>query len=423
MSAESPTDPFTPPRVAGDVEIARFPSAPDDRRDWRVSFGGRLHFLTDVETARRILALSTGSSGGTYDQAYRRYSALAGSDAESFGSFVEWCEKRRSALEELAGKSDGHPLKFRLQLLGEETCRRIVGRLGWLFRPVPVILLSLWCACIMAAAVEARPAGWQGSFALAALLALAGILVHEFGHITACVKHGARQGGIGVGLYWIWPAFYADVRGSWTLAAPQRLQVSVGGLYFQAFYLAGLATAALATANPTLWTAVQITLVLMFTTFNPVFKYDGYWILADWLDVINIHSRIAGHLHTLLGASGRRRRFLLGSVWTRVSVGFSLAAVGYVGYIGFELFRSVRAAQGYLAVAWRHAGGVVTVSDAVHQWGGVLFALVQILIMILALVVLGARSLRAMGAVFQGRGSGRDGMDSSKPRSSGEAAA
>src|SRR5579859_6917046 len=200
MSGESAADSSSPPRVTGDVDIARFPSPGVAAERWRVSISGRVHFLSDAETARRIFALAHGT---TYARAHQCYCELAGSDACAMDAFIAWSEQHRAQLETLADTPDGHPLKFRHRLLSESGCNRVARRLAGLFRRLPTTLLLLISVVLVTRYELTPPAHWQGTFWLAVPLALFGIFVHEVGHITACVRYGARQGGIGVGLYWI----------------------------------------------------------------------------------------------------------------------------------------------------------------------------------------------------------------------------
>src|SRR6185312_10249058 len=354
--------------------------------------------------------------GDSYAQAYDKYSNIAGSSACAIDSFIAWSERHRTKLEELAVTPDGHPLKFRRQLLGEARCERMARYAVWLFRTLPALVLLLLSAVTVGVFVLDSPAHWQGTFWLAAPLALLGIFVHELGHVTACVRYGARQGGIGVGLYWIWPAFYADVRGSWSLPAPQRLQVSAGGLYFQSIYAAVLASLGMATSSATFGMAVQITLLLMATTCNPVFKYDGYWILADLFNATNIHTRIANHLKALLHDRGVARRSILVSRWTWLSAIFAVCAVGYIAYIGFELFRSASTGLEHLAGNWRALTAPTPADNRFALWLSNLGLVLQLALVGIAIVVLGTRSLRATTSILHGRGVDDHARSNKEPR-------
>ena len=59
---------------------------------------------------------------------------------------------------------------------------------------------------------------------------------HEFGHAAACRYSGGRPGGMGCGLYLVWPAFYTDVTDAYRLDRRGRLRTDLGGLYFNAIF-------------------------------------------------------------------------------------------------------------------------------------------------------------------------------------------
>jgi len=124
------------------------------------------------------------------------------------------------------------------------------------------------------------------------MLTVLGVLVHELGHLAACVRYHASHGGIGVGLYWCVPVFFAEVHGAWLLARQQRAVVDAGGLYLQSVYLALLGATYLVSEAPAVLAAIVCSHYLMLHTLNPVLKYDGYWLLSDLTGVHNLHQSV-----------------------------------------------------------------------------------------------------------------------------------
>lgn len=395
---EQTNDHRIPPRIAGDIAIARFPDASGK---WRVSLSGHTHFLTDAETAQRIRALAIPPSGKLdYGMAYASYRRDAGATPQSFDGFVQWCEMHRARLEQLSSTPDGHPLRFRRLLLDQHACARIATPLGVLFNRV-CMGLAWSAALLLVARYLAHPQSTVGAgFWPAAAITLLGVLVHEFGHVAACIRFGARQGGIGFGVYWIWPAFYADVRGSWVLDHRRRAVVSLGGLYFQSIYLALLIVATLATANATLALAIGMTLLLMATTLNPVFKFDGYWILSDLLNVTNLHTRIASHLRALVNARADAAWRLLRRPMTALCAGFALVAIAYVGYVFYVMAIAGGRTAMRLPALWSDVAALATSGWAVDQLASVATAAVSIVLQLalvgMATVFLGIRSVQSL---------------------------
>jgi putative peptide zinc metalloprotease protein len=156
-------------------------------------------------------------------------------------------------------------------------------------------------------------------------LAVAAIgLIHELGHATACARYGAPHGGVGFGLYLVFPAFYADVTKAWRLPPRQRAVVDLGGLYFQCLLLIPLGLIALATRDALLLHVFWVVNFMMLFTLNPVFKMDGYWLLSDLSGLRNLHKRMTETLvilvrklrrkplpeQTLTAVTGARRKLL-----------------------------------------------------------------------------------------------------------------
>lgn len=130
---------------------------------------------------------------------------------------------------------------------------------------------------------------------IAALIVILGVIVHEIGHLSVCHKYGASHGGIGFGLYWIFPTFYSDVTGAWVLSRKRRAHVDIGGVYLQSVYLILIGTWLLFATNKAIPYAVNtISLAMMAYTLNPVLKFDGYWLLSDLTGSTNLHEKISG---------------------------------------------------------------------------------------------------------------------------------
>jgi len=392
-----------PPDVAGDVTIARF-SGRDSDEKWLVSVN-HSHFLTSRSNAEKIAALANGGADRSYDDAYRAY-CNAAADPGAKEHFIDWCERHRQRLEGLADTPDTHALRYRRLLLSRPACERVAAWLGWLFRPP--VFATVWIAALALVVFRMLHHGTHvssGNYWLAAGLALFGVLLHEFGHVTACVRHGARQGGIGVGLYWIWPAFYADVRGGWVLGHGARAVISLGGLYFQSIYLAALCAIELMAGRATVSMAISISMLLMFTTLNPVFKYDGYWIFSDLLNVTNLHARISGHLRALLVSDRATRAGLLCTQMTGVSVAFAVLAAGYISYLLTMMLGTVAGEIARLPQLWLGASRSITQHLPLVGEGGMsiarfLSALLGVAFLELAICVLGYRSLQSARKVL-----------------------
>lgn len=129
-------------------------------------------------------------------------------------------------------------------------------------------------------------------------LSLATLLAHELGHAAACARFGAPPSAIGFTMYVVYPAFYCDVSAAWTLSRRQRLVIDVGGFHFQLIAVAALAVGFGVTGWAPLHLAAWMALGTCALSLNPMFKFDGYWIVADALGVANLateRTRILRH--------------------------------------------------------------------------------------------------------------------------------
>lgn len=179
---------------------------------------------------------------------------------------------------------------FRFTLLPKFIVQPIAKYLSFAFlRPVVYSLLSIIGFAIAIAPyntllLNIDPTGFFWSY----LLFLGSLLMHEFGHASACSRYGAKPSDIGFTVYLIWPAFYSDVSDAWKLNRWQRVVVDIGGVFFQLFIAALYVIIFCITA----WAPIKLALLMIagscLFTLNPIFKFDGYWVLADSLGITNL---------------------------------------------------------------------------------------------------------------------------------------
>lgn len=122
-------------------------------------------------------------------------------------------------------------------------------------------------------------------------------VLHELGHAFTAQRYGCRVPAMGIAFVVMWPMLYTDANEAWKLPHKRhRLAIGAAGM------LAELALAVVATA---LWNVVpdgplRAALFLLATTTwivtlginaSPFMRFDGYFLLSDWLDTPNLHSR------------------------------------------------------------------------------------------------------------------------------------
>lgn len=121
--------------------------------------------------------------------------------------------------------------------------------------------------------------------------------LHELGHAYMAKRAGCRVQSMGVAFIVMFPMFYTDVSDAWRLKDRNaRLMISAGGILAEL----GLAVVALFVwsllpEGPLRTGAFLLSSITWITTIminiNPFMRFDGYFILSDFLQVDNLQSR------------------------------------------------------------------------------------------------------------------------------------
>ena len=129
---------------------------------------------------------------------------------------------------------------------------------------------------------------------------------HELGHAVACRRWGVRCREMGVQLLFGVPCLYCDTTESWQLRDKwKRMGISAGGIYFEGFLAAGSAilyhfTVPGAVHDLCLNLLFVCTLGTLLVNANPLLRFDGYYLLADGLEIANLEARARSHAHAAL---------------------------------------------------------------------------------------------------------------------------
>lgn len=121
--------------------------------------------------------------------------------------------------------------------------------------------------------------------------------VHELGHAFTAKRFGCRVPSMGVALLVLVPMLYTDVNEAWKLTSRrQRLAIGLAGVTAEL----GCAAVALAAwgflpAGPArsvaFLVATSIWVATVFINLSPFMRFDGYYVLSDWLEMPNLHAR------------------------------------------------------------------------------------------------------------------------------------
>ena len=236
----------------------------------------------------------------------------------------------------------------------------VVGRL---FNYSAVIIWTIAAVIAMGFAwTHSQPLGEElrMMFSSAALPLLAAIWIilksfHEIGHAVAAKRKGVRVGKFGITFFLFAPIPYVDVTDAWRLPSVwSRVQIALAGVYLEG-WTAIFATAAYVILPEGLGKHLAAQWMVMagpatwLVNANPLMKMDGYYALADGINIPNLrmHGRNfwASVLDTTLLGVPRRSSLLTG--WR-----CQAAAIHSIASIAFQ-------------AAWM-SGLIIAVS----QWGG-----------------------------------------------------
>ncbi|MBI2517549.1 MAG: hypothetical protein HYV95_11645 [Opitutae bacterium] len=326
----------TLPRPLYDIHISPFPEGADAELRYVVEAGTR-SFVVTQPVRVLIEALSESSDPVRVRRSLLEETGVAMSDGELVGAIARL---PRALFVESEHTQDNGLLFVPMPILKQAWVAWLATRLQHAYDRRFLIAVALLAAVALPLCFQemAAPRVLTGVSPLASatlLLALAvSALGHELGHAAACARFGVPPGHIGFGLYVIFPVFYADVTRAWRLAPARRVIVDLGGLYFQTILLLLAAPLFLAGfASEAMYLFFFYNAGAMLHNLSPVFKLDGYWLLADLARIPNLHRRTFAYiLHLLhiqrLGADQLQPRLNL------ILLGYGILVAAYFFYLG-----------------------------------------------------------------------------------------
>jgi putative peptide zinc metalloprotease protein len=195
---------------------------------------------------------------------------------------------------------------------------RIVPRAAWIVSPVcrvlyiVLVLSSLALVFSQFDELAQRLPRFRDFFSggnlpwLAISLAVVKSL-HELGHAFACKYYGGECNRIGVMLIAFTPALYCDVTDAWLLPhRRQRIAVSGAGILVE-LGLAAAATWLWAATQPGVFNSLCLNVMFvcsvgtLLINGNPLLRFDGYYIFADWLEAPNLQQQASDAFYRVLG--------------------------------------------------------------------------------------------------------------------------
>jgi len=175
---------------------------------------------------------------------------------------------------------------------------------GFLFftRPVQIIFLLITLLGLAAFSQVIRNPDYRflgdnilSSIALIWVAALLPILIHELGHALTVKHFGREVPRGGVMLYFGLPAAFVETTDIWLEPKRARLAVTWNGPY-TGLIIGGLAAIFIylfpaAGINSFLFKMLGVAYATVLFNVNPFLKYDGYYLLSDYLEISSLRER------------------------------------------------------------------------------------------------------------------------------------
>ncbi|GAB4139629.1 MAG: hemolysin D [Planctomycetaceae bacterium] len=190
----------------------------------------------------------------------------------------------------------------------ERTLNWLYPFVRWMFRPWAVVTAMVFVASAMILlGVQFEefhrrlPAfqqffGWPNLLYMWCGLGIAKI-IHEFGHGISCKHFGGECHEMGMMLLVFSPCLYCDVSDSWMLKNKwHRIIIAAAGMYIEVI-LSAIMVYVWWNTEPGLLNhlALNIFFVTTVTTVifnaNPLMRFDGYYMMSDWLEIPNLRPK------------------------------------------------------------------------------------------------------------------------------------
>jgi putative peptide zinc metalloprotease protein len=131
-------------------------------------------------------------------------------------------------------------------------------------------------------------------------------VIHEFGHGLSCKAFGGEVHEMGFLFLCFSPAMYCNVSDAWTLPNKwHRIIISAAGIYVELMIAAVATFVWWNTPSQPFVNHMSLSLMVVCSVStvlfngNPLMRYDGYYVLADWIEIPNLRDRSNRYLQNL----------------------------------------------------------------------------------------------------------------------------
>ena len=204
-------------------------------------------------------------------------------------------------------------------------------------------------------------------------------LVHELAHSVVCKQFGGRVQSCGILLLLMIPMPFVDVTSSWRMESKwKRILISAAGMMCEVF-IAAIACWIWVKSEPGPLqyhagnVIISATLHTLLFNINPLMKFDGYFMLADWLEIPNLA------VHGRAWLKGIFKWAYFGNKPAKLKeTGFRGLAVRAYGVLAMAWFFSIAIGLSLAASGLIEGFGLLVAIIGLIMWAGIpLFKLVK----------------------------------------------
>ena len=197
-----------------------------------------------------------------------------------------------------------NPISVKFEMFELDNIATQLNRFGgWLFSiPVAIVAMLTAIAAILTLSDQWEKVGQFSSFFSRDNLLWMTVtwlllkLIHESAHMICCKKFGGKVGKGGILLLLLIPMPFVDVTSAWKFTSKyHRMLTSAAGMLAEIFIASVAALIWVSTdPGPLNYHCANIMLAASLHTLifnaNPLMRFDGYHMLADWLEIPNLGS-------------------------------------------------------------------------------------------------------------------------------------
>lgn len=127
-------------------------------------------------------------------------------------------------------------------------------------------------------------------------------VLHEAGHAFTARHFGAECNECGIMLLVLTPVLYTNVTDTWTLGRRERLLVTAAGIMIE-LCIAAVCMLLWCVATDAYVRSILLNTMLLCSlntvlfNGNPLLRFDGYFLLADWMKIPNLAARASSAVH------------------------------------------------------------------------------------------------------------------------------